>query len=198
MMRTLSRTAVILWLAMLVAACSSTPLGNHYVLTSPGAGTPSGDSPALGIGPIEIPEYLKRNGLVYNREGSRLHISQTERWAEPLDSGIARVVTINLATLLDTQDVRPFPWHPERPPAFGVQIRIVTLNANDQEAELVAEWLVYRAANGLPLQRRISRLERPMPAGDLQVSAIPAAYSELLLALSQAIAAAITAAGDGV
>lgn len=193
-MAKLVKWATVLGMAALITACGSTPRGNHYVLTAPGPGTPSGDSPALGVGPIEIPEYLKRNGLVYNREGNRLHISDTERWAEPLDSGIARVITVNLAKLLDTQDIRPFPWHPDRPPEFGVKVRIVTLNADNTEAELTAEWLVFKADNGLPVQRRISRLTQPMPGGEFQVEQIPAAYSALLLGLCEEIAAVIRSA----
>ncbi len=186
-----TRLAAILGLAILLGACGTTPPGNHYVLSSPGGTAPTGDSPSLGVGPITIPEYLKRNGLVYNRQGNQLQISETERWAEPLDSGIARVITINLSKLLDTQDVRPFPWHPKRPPEFGVKVRIVTLNAGDDEAELVAEWLVYQAENGEPLQRRISQLTRPMPPGELQLADVPTAYSALLMELSELIAEAI-------
>ena len=76
----------------IVAACGSSPRSNHYVLSAK-PGTLSGqDEPALGIGPIAIPEYLNRNALVYNRQGNKLQVASSERWAEPLLRYLERMV----------------------------------------------------------------------------------------------------------
>lgn len=180
-------------LVLLLAACGSTPTSNYYMLTARDAQAPTGDSPSLGIGPVRIPEYLNRTNLVYQRDGNRLEIADYERWAEPLEEGIVRVLGFNLAILLNTQDIRQFPWHPQRPPQYGVKMRLLNLDANERSARLEAEWLLYRPATNEPLARRLVRLVYTSPDGDLEPGDLPAAYSELLSRLSEEIAGAIRA-----
>ena len=100
---------LIIILPLLLGACGTTPASKYYLLSAETSRVPQGSTPSLGVGPIEIPEYLNRNALVYGREGNRLHVANFERWAEPLDSSIGRVVSLNLAALLDTQNVQRFP-----------------------------------------------------------------------------------------
>jgi uncharacterized lipoprotein YmbA len=160
-------------LVVLLPGCGSSPRTKHYLLTAQEAPVPSGDSPSLGIGPIAIPQYLARDKLVYNQRGNQLQVASEERWAESLDDGIQRVLAINLAGLLNTQDVRYFPWPPK---------------------QVTAEWLVYRAADAEQVKRRISRLQHPMPPGELNPAEVAPAYSALLYQLSEVIAETITAA----
>jgi uncharacterized lipoprotein YmbA len=181
-------------LIVLLAGCGSSPRSKHYLLTAQEAPVPSGESPSLGIGPIEIPKYLARNNLVYKQRGNLLQVAGEDLWAEPLDDGIQRVLAINLAGLLNTQDVRYFPWHPKRAPQYGVKMNLLSLDASDQQATLSAEWLVYQAADARPVKRRISRLQHPLPAGELNPADVAPAYSALLYQLSEIIADAISSA----
>lgn len=200
MNKVLMRTASLLAMIAFLAGCGSSPRANHYVLTAQPAAVPSHESPSLGIGPIDIPEYLNRNALVYNRDGNQLRVSSTDRWAEPLEDGLKRVISLNLATLVDTQNVRFFPWNVQRAPDYGIKITLLSLDANDSEAQLVAEWLVYRPATGETVLRRIAQIQQPLPAGELSPTQIAPAYSELLYKLSAVIAEAITSdqqAGEG-
>ena len=196
MNKTTLRAGWLIALALMLTACGSTPTSNYYLLTAREAPGPTGVSPSIGIGPVRIPEYLNRTNLVYQRDGNRLEIADYERWAEPLDEGIVRVLGLNLAGLLDTQDIRPFPWHPDRAPGYGVRMRLLSLDADDHSARLEAEWLLYRPATGEPVARRLARLDYSSPAGKLAPGELPAAYSELLYRLSEEIAAAIRAAGS--
>jgi uncharacterized lipoprotein YmbA len=180
-------------LVALLAGCSSSPRSNYYLLTAKHGAAPTGAEHSLGIGPIEIPEYLNRSNMVYNRQGNKLQVANLDSWAEPLDEGVKRVMAINLAQLLNTHEVRSFPWHPKRAPDYGVQLNILALDANEQEATLAAEWLVYRTTDAEPVQRRISLLHQPMPAGELKPGDVASAYSALLLQLSELIAKVIIA-----
>ena len=191
---TLALITLALSLTVLLSGCGSSPRSNHYLLTADKATTPSGQSPSLGIGPIEIPQYLARNKLVYKQRENQLQVAGQELWAEPLDDGIQRVLAINLAGLLNTQDVRYFPWHPKRSPRYGVKINLLALDANGQQATLTAEWLVYRGADAAPVKRRISALQHPLPLGELKPAEVAPAYSALLYQLSEIIAETITAA----
>ncbi len=178
-------------LLLMVAGCGSSPRSNHYLLTTDVSTPPDGETPSLGIGPVVVPEFLNRNSMVYSRQGNQLEISSTERWAEPLEAGIKRVVGINLASSLDTQDIRYFPWNAGKPPEFGISISVLSLDADDDEATLEAEWRVFRPATGESVVRRISHLRLALPAGTLNAQQIAPAYSELLSQLSDLIAGAI-------
>ena len=116
MIATLCRGGVLAGIAVLLSACSTTPPSTHYMLTAAVEEIPATQSPAIGVGPIEIPEYLNRNTVVYRGPDNELVIDRETRWAEPLEDGIGRVVSLNLAGLLDTGNLRNFPWNPKRPP----------------------------------------------------------------------------------
>lgn len=194
-MRNLTKVSIVLAALALLIGCGSTPQSNHYILTAQAPDTvPSGNTPALGIGPVSIPEFLNRNSLVYNRGENQLFIASTERWAEPLESGITRVLSLNLAQLLNTENVRPFPWHPKRPPDYGIKIRLLNLDATQTQATMVVEWLVFHADSAEPVYRRISHLFETLPSAELQPRQIAPAYSALLLQLSELIAEAIRTA----
>jgi uncharacterized protein len=184
---------VTLALLAFLVGCGSTPQSNYYLLSAPASTEQSGQTPALGIGPIEIPEYLNRNGLVYHRDGHKLDIASYERWAEPLTSGVERVVGLNLAAMLGTQNIQSFPWRRNETPDYGVQINIIMFDVADTQATLVAEWVVQKPRQNLLLLRKVAQLHMAMPAGEVQPSQIPATYSDLLFQLSEVIAASITA-----
>ena len=120
-----------------------------------------------------------------------MQVASLDLWGEPLENGIQRVLALNLTGMLNTQNVSFFPWHPERAPDFGVEVNLLQLDANEHEALLVAEWLVYRPARPESARRRITRLQVPLPAGAPQPEQVAAAYSTLLFQLSETIAAAI-------
>ena len=193
-MNTTFKTLIMaLTLPLVLAGCGTTPASKFYLLSAESAQLPSGTTPSLGVGPIEIPEYLNRNALVYNREGNRLHIANFERWAEPLDSSISRVIRLNLASLLDTQNVQSFPWSKSDEPEYGIEVTVLNLDANDQRARLIAEWHIYRAhKHRETILRRVIELEQAMPVGAVSAAEVAPAYSQLLLQLSEIIAAAIS------
>ena len=183
-------------LGLLLVGCSSSPPNNFYLLSAHDVPLPTGTIPAVGVGPIEIPEYLNRANMVYNRAGNTLQVAGVDLWAEPLDDGIQRVLVLNLASLLNTQAVSNFPWDPQRAPDYGVKVNLLQLEANEQQAMLTAEWLVYRPSNGAAVVRRISRLQAPLTPGAAAPEQVAAAYSAMIFQLSELIAAGITSAGE--
>lgn len=185
---------LLIWpLLLVLAGCGSSPHVNYYRLTAQATALPAGESPALGVGPIEIPAYLDRDKFVYQQEGNTLRVAVTEQWAEPLEDGVERVMALNLASLLNTQNVRTFPWQSKRAPEYGIRVNILDLDSNATEATLTAEWLVYKPASDKAVQRRISRLQLALDKGKTGPEHSAAAFSTLLYQLSETIAAAITA-----
>lgn len=178
-------------MAGLLVACSTTSPHTYYMLTTSWAEIPSGNTPSLGIGPIEVPEYLNRSGIMYGTNDNQLVISSYERWAEPLSDGIERVLGFNLALVLDTQSLQTFPWTRGQGPDYGVQVSVLSMDANEREASLAAEWRIRAPGEKRMVSHRISQLTTPMAAGAFSAAAIASAYSELLRMLSEDIAAAI-------
>lgn len=184
----------VLWLlvvSFLLVGCGSSPPNNYYVLSAQEFPAAKGDTPSIGVGPIEVPEYLIRQNLVYNHDENTLHIFSVDLWGEPLVDGIQRVMALNLSGLLQTQNMRFFPWNPQRAPDYGVKVNLLQLDANKNEAMIKAEWLVYRPANGEAVTRRISQLKWPLPSGGSEPEQVAEAYSKLLLQLSEIVAADI-------
>lgn len=179
-------------LALLLVGCGSSPPNNYYLLSAHEFPASGGETPSVGVGPIKIPEYLSRESMVYNRAGNTLHVASLDLWAEPLVDGVQRVVVLNLAGLLNTQDVQFFPWHPKRAPQYGVKVNVLKLEATAQQVLLTAEWLVYRPDSSEQVKRHISQLQSPLAAESPEAEQVAVAYSELLYQLSEIIAAAIT------
>lgn len=182
---------IVLGLLLWLTACGSSPPSNFYRLTPAAAPAPVGQEPSLGIGPVDIPDFLNRNAMVYTREGNQLQIASEERWAEPLESGITRVIGINLSQLVHSENLRFFPWDVRHAPDYGVRISVLDLDARDGQATLAVDWLIYRPADGAAITRRISHFSKPLGASQIVPSELPAAYSALLYQLSEAIASVI-------
>jgi uncharacterized protein len=177
----------------LLAGCGTSPPTNFYLLSAQDFPAATGSSPSVGVGPIEVPEYLNRKNMVLSREGNKLEVASLNLWAEPVAAGVQRLLVLNLSGLLNTQEVSYFPWQPQRAPQYGVRVNVLQLEADEQRAVLSAEWQVLRPTSGEPLQRRISRLAAPLAPGETPPAQVAATYSALLLQLSEVIAEAISA-----
>lgn len=174
-----------------VVGCGSSPPVNYYVLSPSLTSAPSGTSPEIGVGTVTIPEYLNRENMVFNSEENALFIADSDRWAEPLQKGIQRVLAVNLASLLDTQNVRLHPWPRTATPDYTITINILRLNADNRKATMSAEWQILRAGAQGTDTRKIQQISQPFAEGGPDAEDIAAAYSALLLRLSETIAAAI-------
>ncbi|MEM1156536.1 MAG: PqiC family protein [Pseudomonadota bacterium] len=178
--------------ALNLSACGSSPPSHYYRLTAASSTIGSQQQPEIGVGPVEIPQFLQRDAIVYSTGGNQLEIAGTELWAEPLADGAERVLGLNLASLLNTQNVTFFPWNIRNPPDIGIKVRILNLDADPAAAVLSAEWLVYHPEDGAVIERQISTLTHSLSGSALSASVLPEAYSALLFALAEKIADAIT------
>ena len=62
----------------------------------------------IGIGPVEIPEYLNRAQIVTRVSPTELKLAEFDRWAEPLNNNFSRVLAENLTSLLYNDPVAFF------------------------------------------------------------------------------------------
>ena len=54
----------------------------------------------LGMGPVMLPDYLKRSELATRVEPDQVQFSDIDRWAEPLRNDFPRVLSEDLSTQL--------------------------------------------------------------------------------------------------
>lgn len=146
----------------------------------------------LGIGPIKFPTYLDRQEIVVRTAQNRFEVSEHDRWAEPLQENFSRVLSENLALLLDTDLIIIYPWSPANRPSYQVEIEVLRLEANsERNGQLFARWSILDSANKKVAVVKESRVTRN--AKEKSTDGSVAALSEAIGDLSREIATAVSA-----
>jgi uncharacterized lipoprotein YmbA len=110
------RHLIAVGLLLLMAGCAaSSPKTTYHLLQ---AGVISAEqagnwdpSAYLVVGPVSLPSHLNRPQMVMRHGDQTLSFSEHQRWAEPLDEGIARAVAENLARLTGAEKVALYPFN---------------------------------------------------------------------------------------
>jgi uncharacterized lipoprotein YmbA len=144
----------------------------------------------IGIGPVEFPDYLRRLAVVTRVAPNRIELSDEKRWAEPLDKNFTRVLSENLATLLDTQRIEKYPWSLRTKIDYQIEIDVQRFETtSDGQSQLVASWIIRDGQSSKILYA--SRTTAGAPAGTDEASE-SAALSSDLATLSKEVAARVT------
>lgn len=137
---------------------------------------PAGGSPvklaegtAIGIGPVRVAEYLDRPALTVRVQPTEIERIGVDRWAEPLDSMLVRVISEDLSARLPGARLVRFPWYPEHAPALQVRVSIVSLERDGNRALVAADWQVIDPRSEALLFQRSSRFDRPIASSDPNV-----------------------------
>ena len=87
-----------------LSACASSPDSRLYLMKSANGPVISQTSSnvSVQVGPIVMPEYLKRPEIVYRSNAHDINVNEYDRWAESLERNMTSVITSNLATHLGT------------------------------------------------------------------------------------------------
>lgn len=151
-MRPPARVLPVLVAGALLLACASRGVEiREYVLGSvatPLPGSAAAGDLAIGVGPVVVPRYLRRSGIVTRIGANELRASDTHRWGEDLDRGLARVVAGDLAVLVPGSRVRAFPWREQARLDYRVAIEVESFEPSpDGSVALAARWAVLRGAD---------------------------------------------------
>jgi len=146
----------------------------------------------LGIGPIKFPGYLDRQEIVVRSGQNRFEVSEIDLWAEPLEENFSRVLSENLALLLNTDLIIIYPWSPANRPRYHVEIEVLRFEANSEHnGQLFARWSVLDGADKKVAVVKESRVIRN--AQEKSTAGSVAALSEAVGDLSREIANAVSA-----
>lgn len=191
-----SRLAAVLVAIMLLGGCAGSKPANYYILHSvqnPGsevrAAGPEQDQ-AIGVGPVKIPDYLDRPQMVTRSSNSRLEFAEFDRWAEPLEKNLVRVLADNLSVMVPSERVYAFPWPKSAQVRYQVAVEIVQLEkVPDEKVILDVRWSILGSDGDKPLAAKRSRVVLPVESAGFE--AVASAESRAVEALSREIAAEI-------
>lgn len=188
---------MIFLLCALATGCQQSPRKHYYLLSATPTANQSDSNQSntithtIGLGPIELADYLERSHIVRNRDANRLQLADVDHWGEPLGKGIARVLAINLMNRDSTRLVEHFPWRSDATPTFSVRLSIYDLQLINGAAAINASWkLIDNDTKAVLSQQHFVRTK---PSGE-SAAQIAKSYSELLADLASEMDKALRAA----
>lgn len=182
-------------LASTLGGCATPASVDYLTLTSPAQAAIRSDAPPISVGPVTLPDYLKRSGLATRDSDGALHYSISELWAEPLDQGIQRTLIEILSDALEGTRVTGFPGPSAVQAHYGISISVRRLEATDTIATLAASWRILPTSSVPPTPILTGRFSREEALVSASGPAVARAFSALVHALALDIAGTIPA-GD--
>jgi uncharacterized protein len=205
-MRRLSVRALLplIAVAALAAGCAqqSQP-STFYVLSYPQTAGQSGltttmrQGLAVGVGPVELPQYLDRPQIVTRTTDNQLRIEEFDRWGGRLKENFSTVLAEVLSAELETDRITAHPWASAAPIEFQVIVNVITFDTDTAGlSRLDARWSIVnvRRQEVLATARSAFRqqvAESPDPESPLEsvdYDAIAVAMSRNVADLAQEIA----------
>jgi uncharacterized lipoprotein YmbA len=189
-----ARTLAAAFLVGALAGCAQTlPTNfNHLsVSTEPEVAKRSAQGLVIGLGPITLPQYLDRPDIVTRQGANQMRLADLNKWAEPLEPMLTRIMAEDLYALLDANDVIPIPQRGDIPLDRIVEVDIARFDA-DESGEVVfdARWRIYRGDNEtLVVSGRSKITEQGAPIPD---------YNSIVAAMSRAIGRASEEIADAI
>ena len=168
---------------LLTVGCSSPP--THYYVLSPlstASFKPVGSEREItvGVGPIQLPDYLDRPQIVTRSGQNELQLAEFDRWGEPLKDNAGEELAESLSLLLPSKKVSVIPWKRRTPIDYQVVAKIIRFDrVAGGGAVLSARWSLLAGDGGKEVLSRESRYEEN-PAG--------ASYADTVEAMNRALA----------
>jgi uncharacterized lipoprotein YmbA len=150
----------------------------------------------IGVGPVEISNYLDRPQIITGVGINEYKISELDRWAGNLRSNISAVVAENISIVLSTDRVYVYPWKQSVPIDYKVELNIIRFHkTSDGDVMLRAHWAILEADGKKPLLFRMSKYNEGIEGQGYD--ALITAKSRMLANLSREIADAIRSMNSG-
>ena len=189
---------ILLGTSTLMAGCGTSPVTWYYVLApisdSQSNVTPEGnkDHPAIGIGPVQFPNYLDRPQIVTRSSRNQIGIADFDQWAEPLKNNFTKVITENLSVLIPGERIVIYPWSRSTPIGYQVLIEVTRFEGElGGDSLLTARWTILGKDKKQILSRRSSNFTATSNGSGFKGTV--SAMNRILDELSREIAATLKA-----
>jgi len=172
----------------LASACSTPPFQFYTLSAAPVAAAPATNL-VVSLGPITVPAVVDRPEIVVTTGANQVMLDDTRRWASPLPDNLTRVIAEDLASMLGTPRVIPFPQTLAAPSDYRVAIDFRSfVSALGDKASIDVVWTIQRTKD-----RRLQTGHTAVREGasDASYQAIAGAHSRAAAKVSRDIADAI-------
>ena len=179
------RTAFVFVLVLALGACGSTGgKERFFTLNAPEPPAAADGAPSVAVVSVSVPDLVDRPQIVVRAGPNQVGMSEQARWAEPLKTSIARVVSANLAAAMNARVA------PQR--GSDADYR-VTLDVQRFESTLGGEVLVDAVWSITPKtgERRVGRTVAREKARGPDYDGLAAAHSAALATISKQIASSV-------
>ena len=147
---------------------------------------------AVGLGPIQLPEYLDRPQIVTRVSPNEIRFAEFHRWAAPLGGDFSNILAENLSILLATERIALYPWKSTTPIDCRVEIDVSRFDGRPGDSVILrSQWIIFSRDRKQALLTKTSTLSEPV--GGKGYEALVSAHSRAVGALSREIAEAINA-----
>lgn len=183
----------LVFLLPLLSGCSGPQSTMHFYQLAPITLTTTTEKLpdlAIGVGPITIPEILKRQEIVVREDGNQYGLADLHRWAGLLEKDMTTVISENIGNQLGTEQVISFPWGSYFEPDYRVIIDILSLTGKlGDKAILRAGWIIVDRTGKYMLVRKISNYQQQ--AGDNSFNSLVEAENQTIALLCQEISSTL-------
>jgi uncharacterized protein len=132
---------IVVLIGSMLVGCQQSPRKQYYLLSATADKNQTAEiTRIVGLGPIEVAEYLQRSNVIVNHDANSLQIADNAYWGEPLQKGISRVLSINLMNHQTNRLVETFPWRSDSNPPVSIRLHIHDLQVIDSSAVLNVSW----------------------------------------------------------
>jgi hypothetical protein len=149
--------------------------------------TVSGDTLAIGVGPVELPKFLDRPQIVTRISQHRVAVSEFHRWAGSFSEDFLRVLAKDISMLLPKDRIATYPWTDQFSPNYSIQLIVDQFDGRfGGDVVLNVAWSVRNQKDtNEPVINKHTRIKEPVSAEDYE--ALVAAQSRAIGTLSRAI-----------
>lgn len=111
----------------------------------------------VSIDPVEVPAYLNRPQIVTHLAGAEYQVDEFNRWAEPLQDNLTRVITENLSEILASDGVDILGMSRPVKTDYVVAVQILRMEGMlGREILIVTRWSLFTGAERTLLLTRRS------------------------------------------
>lgn len=197
-MKATYRVLVACWLSCSVAGCGSSLPVRYFSLepAGPPAATVGEDAAIVGIGPLRFPEYLSKPQIMSRSAEGEIKVYEFDRWVEPVDEAVHRILAINVERAADTVRVIAFPYD-VIPYEYQVYGSIERFDADHSGlAVLTAQWGIVTEDRRLVVAPHRVTYRAPV-SGNMEPGSIVRALNDTLGQFGDDIATHLNAAVSG-
>jgi len=143
----MSKLITLLLIAIVFSACSSSgPKTQYYSMfanTRPESHVIRNSVLAIGIGPIDLPEYVDHPGIVSATDSNKVVVSGYNAWAGDLKENMSRVIASNLSAAFELDQIWAFPWNNRIKPDYKIRLIFEEFSGiRGGEVKVVLRWML--------------------------------------------------------